>query len=348
MKKLKIAIYTIAKNEEGFVEKWYNSSREADYHLILDTGSTDKTVEVARRLGIRVEEKAFTPWRFDHARNYALSLLPDDIDICLALDMDEVLVEGWRAHLENIPDNVTRPRYKYVWSWNSNGTEGLTYGGDKAHRRHGYAWKHPVHETLKAINNDEVQHWIGMEVHHRPDLSKPRSQYLPLLKLAIEEDPDDARNSFYYARELFFYKQYEESIVQFNRYLSLPTTWWAPERAKAMRYLYEITNDHNWLWKATQEAPTGREGWVQLAQYGYDNSDWYLCFYASGKALAIIEKPLEYLNEDFAWRDLPHDLHALSSHHLGWRENAIMHGKLAIELNPGDIRLQNNLRFYES
>ena len=46
---MKIAIYTIAKNEEQFVEDWYNSAKDADYLLIADTGSTDNTVHIAER-----------------------------------------------------------------------------------------------------------------------------------------------------------------------------------------------------------------------------------------------------------------------------------------------------------
>ena len=41
---MKIVVYTIAKNEEKFVERWYKSMKEADELYVLDTGSTDKTV----------------------------------------------------------------------------------------------------------------------------------------------------------------------------------------------------------------------------------------------------------------------------------------------------------------
>ena len=52
---MKIAVYTIALNEEQFVEKWYNSAKEADYLLIADTGPSDRTVELAESFGINVE-----------------------------------------------------------------------------------------------------------------------------------------------------------------------------------------------------------------------------------------------------------------------------------------------------
>ena len=99
---MKIAVYTIAKNEEKFVERWAKSCEEADYRLIVDTGSSDNTLLTAAKYGIEVGSISISPWRFDDARNAALALLPDDIDMCIALDMDEILVPGWRKELEKI------------------------------------------------------------------------------------------------------------------------------------------------------------------------------------------------------------------------------------------------------
>ena len=110
---MKVAVYTIALNEVQFVKKWYESAKDADYLLIADTGSTDKTVELAKKLGINVISIGVKPWRFDDARNASLAALPLDIDYCIALDMDEILIEGWREELEKAhKEGWTRPRYQ--------------------------------------------------------------------------------------------------------------------------------------------------------------------------------------------------------------------------------------------
>lgn len=342
---MKIAVYAIAKNEEQFVERWHSSAVEADSLHILDTGSCDRTVTVARDLGVDVARWEFDPWRFDKARNMSLDLVPTDTDMCIALDMDEVLVAGWRDHIEQaIADGVTRPRYKYVWSWNGN-SEGLVYGGDKIHARHGYYWKHPVHEVV-TTDGEERQGWYGLQIHHHPDASKSRGQYLPLLELAVSEDPSDDRNSHYLAREYFFAGRLEEAKLEFHRHLGLKKATWKPERAQSMRYLYKITGREGWLRDAVRTCPDRREAWVDLAQHHYDRQEWSECLQAATGALRIKERPLEYLTEDFAWGSLPHDLAAIAAYRLGYVHEAKFHGMAAIKLAPYDNRLVDNYKHY--
>lgn len=346
---MKIAVYTIAKNEEKFVERWAKSAEEADYRFILDTGSTDDTVAIATANGVKTAVVSISPWRFDDARNASLALLPGDIDICIALDMDEVLVPGWRQELEKVKPETTRPRYQYTWSWKDDGTPGLQYGGDKIHARHGYRWKHPVHEVITADRITEVQEWVGLEVHHYPDHSKSRGQYFPLLELAVQEQPWDDRNSYYLAREYAYNQMWDKAAPEFKRHLSLPTAKWPAERAASMRWLAkaEPQNARMWLEKAIAEDPGRREALVDLANYFYQQSDPQNCYWTSLEALKITEKPLDYLCEEFAWGALPYDLAAISAWNLGFKNEALEYGTKAAELAPNDARLARNLEFYK-
>jgi glycosyltransferase involved in cell wall biosynthesis len=349
---MKVAIYTIALNEEQFVERWYNSAKDADYLLIADTGSSDKTVEIAKSLGINVVTVSISPWRFDDARNAAMAALPLDVDMCISLDMDEVITPGWREPLEKAwKAGITRPKYTHVWSWNPDGTPGLEFAYDHIHTRKNYRWKHPVHETLFAYGKPETSMFIdGLQTHHHPDPTKSRAQYLPLLEMSVKEDPYSDRNTYYYARELFFYGHYEEAALEFRRHLEMPTATWAAERSASMRYLAKIEtkNTRDWLERAISEAPGRREGLVELAQYFYTMEDWQPCYLAATRALEIKEKPLDYLCEAFAWGATPHDLAAISAYRLGMFEESVVHGKNALELEPSNERLRTNLEFYIS
>lgn len=342
---MKIAVATIAKNESNFVKRWADSCTDADMRLIVDTGSDDNTVEQARTLGVTTKAFIMSQWRFDHARNYAMSQIPEWIDYVIWLDMDEVLQPGWRKALEQA--TVTRPRYKYVWSWNPDGSEGLTYAGDKIHTRYGYIWKHPVHEVLKPTGITETQEFLtGLEIHHHPDSTKSRSQYLPLLELAVKEDPRDDRNQFYLAREYFFHGNYGQSQYHFMRHLEL--SQWNPERAASHRYIAKMRPEaaEFHLYRAVAEDPTRRESWVDLAKLYYARKDWVACRSACMMALRITEKPLDYLCEAEAWGWLPHDLVALSCYHTGDIDEAWFHGSTAVSLAPDDERLKANLSYY--
>lgn len=105
---MKIYVYAIAKNEQKFAARWYESVKEADGVFVLDTGSDDDTVKILEKLGATVKTEKIQPWRFDTARNRALSLVPDDADICVSVDIDEVFLPGWRQKLEKAAsDNPT-------------------------------------------------------------------------------------------------------------------------------------------------------------------------------------------------------------------------------------------------
>ena len=342
---MKIAVAAIAKNEEQFVQRWADSCTDADYRLILDTGSTDATVVRAKEAGVYWSCEVFAPWRFDIARNAALTLIPEDIDYVIWLDMDEVLQPGWRELLEAVPANTTRPRYKYVWSWNADGSEGLVYGGDKIHARHGYVWKHPVHEVITPLGR-EVHNWMeGFEIHHHPDSSKSRGQYFDLLKLAVEEQPDDERNQYYLGREYFYRTDKENAVTHLLEHLRLSR--WPPERASSYRMIYKLTKDFKNLYMALSEDPVRRENLVALAMYHYENRNWSACHQFAVNALQIKEKPLDYLCEAESWGAVPHDLAAISAWNLGNKETALVHGLNAVNQSPADARLISNLEWYK-
>lgn len=356
MSKVKTCVYAISLNEIKHVDKFMDANEGADLVLVCDTGSTDGTVERLRERGAVVYEITQRPWRFDVPRNTALSLIPADIDICLSIDLDEYLQPGWvealQASWDRTEGKVTRIAYDYIWNWKEDGvTPGIQFYADKIHARFGYRWRQPCHETLYWEGSGvEVRDTVPeLILHHRADPTKSRGQYLPLLKLAVQETPNDDRSAFYYARELFFYAQYEEAAKEFKRHLEIPSATWAPERAASMRYLAkcEPENARDWLEKATAEAPGRREALVELAQYFYSKEDWLGSYFAGAKALETKEKPLDYLCEDFAWGALPHDLVAIAAYNLGKYDEAYEHGKLAISYNPDDDRLKQNLVFYE-
>lgn len=346
---MKIAVYAISKNEEQFVKRFCESAKDADMVLIADTGSTDNTVAEAKKYGATVHNIAVTPWRFDIARDVALCLLPADIDVCISLDLDEELQEGWREEIERVwQADTTRLRYKFDWGC------GIAFYYEKIHHRKGYHWHHPCHEyPVPDIRTKEVwAHTDKLLVVHKPDPTKSRGQYLDLLEVSVKEDPLCPRNAFYYARELTFYNKHLEAIVALNKYLEMPEATWQNERCYAMRLLgktYDALGQdgRTWYRKACVEAPNTREPWVELAQSCYAKQEWQECYDSCKRALEIKDKALVYTMNPDVWGALPHDLLAISAYHLGIKKESILHGKIAVDLEPANDRLINNLQYYQ-
>jgi tetratricopeptide (TPR) repeat protein len=348
---VKIAVYAISKNEASFVEQFCESAKDADMILIADTGSSDETVELARACGATVPEICITPWRFDKARDAALALIPRDIDVCISLDLDERLEPGWREEIERVWElgKTTRLRYKFDWG------SGILFFYEKIHARHGYHWHHPCHEYPRpdARIKEVYAQTDALLVTHHPDPTKSRGQYLDLLELSVKEDPSCPRNAFYYARELTFNRRWVDAIVALHKYLDNPKADWANERCYAMRVMaqsYEALGDLDqakvWLDKATKEAPGTREPWVELAELARKTEDWQLSYDCAVQALTIKDKALVYTMDPAVWGAKPHDLLALAAYYLGKRAEAVKHGQIACELEPGDDRLKRNLEFY--
>jgi tetratricopeptide (TPR) repeat protein len=349
-KRLKIAVYAISKNEASFVKRFCESAKDADLILIADTGSTDDTTVIAAECGAIVHDICITPWRFDTARNAALALVPRDIDICISLDLDEVLEPGWREEVERLWVNgVTRLRYPFDWG------SGIKFLSEKIHARHGYLWHHPCHEY--PVPDGRITEVWGQSdkllVTHHPDPDKSRGQYLDLLALSVKEDPNCPRNAFYYARELTFYQKWHEAIAALNKYLAMPQATWRDDRCYAMRLLgkcYAALGDQQQaeahLLRACAESSGTREPWCELAMLYYQQSRWTECYSTAIRALSITERALIYTAEPAAWGSWPHDLAAISAYRLGLKDAAIEHGRLAVEHSPDDVRLAENLKWY--
>lgn len=343
---MKVAVYAIAKNEEQFVKRWYECSTEADYHLIADTGSTDRTVELAKELGIHTYSISVLPFRFDDARNASLALLPADIDYCIALDMDEILQSGWRQELERaFAEGTDRPQYRFITDWTKEGDPAIEFDGFRIHRRKGVRWKYPIHEVPMTYEGGDVRKRYNFEVHHRPDPTKSRGQYLDLLRKAVDEEPD-ARNLYYLGRELFFRRAYDDCAKVIKEYITKSN--FPAEKSFALRMLAKCEPDkaEEWLLQATEACQT-REAVLALANHYYNQKQWKECNYTAKLALTKTEKVTGFLSEEWAWGHMADDLVAVSAWQLNNFKEAYKHGKRAVEISPDDERLVNNLKFYK-
>jgi len=358
MSKYKVSVYAICKNEELFVDRWYESMKEADEIYVLDTGSDDNTVEKLKEKGINVTVSKIEPWRFDVARNKSLDLVSDDTDICVCTDLDEVFEIGWREKLEKYWEkDTTRGCYNYIWSFDKNNNPAVNFYIEKMHRRHDYEWTHPVHEVLSYCgpNEEKITFIDEVTLNHYPDSTKSRSSYLPLLELSVSECPNDDRNMHYLGREYMYYQMWDKCIETLHKHLELPTATWKDERSASMRFIaraYKKLGKLNlariWLEKAINETPYLREPLVEMGMLEYNEKNYKDAITYLEKALEIKDRYKSYINEPFCYDATVYDLLSICKYYTGDYKDSLYYITKALKMDSDNERLINNRKIIEN
>lgn len=357
MNKLKVVVYAISKNEEKFINRWYNSVKEADQVYVLDTGSKDNTVELLKKKGVIVKQEIIKPWRFDVARNKSLEMVDNDADICVCIDLDEVLSKGWRKKLEKywIKNTTTRARYNYNWSLDKDNNPLVNFYLDNIHSRDNYKWVNPVHEVL-TCKDDKKENIITIDsiiLNHYPDINKSRKSYLPLLELSVKENPNNDRNMHYLGREYMYYGKWKKAIATLKKHLKMPNATWKDERCASMRFIsrcYQNLNMYDkakeWLINAIDEAPYLRDPYMEMALLkfrldNYKDAEKY-CL----KALRIPTHSKTYINEVFSWDNTVYDLLSVCCYYLNKIDYAIYFIDVALSYDKDNERLIENKKIF--
>lgn len=352
---MKICVYAICKNEEKFIKRWYESVKEADGIYVLDTGSTDNSVNLLESLGVVVRQEIINPWRFDVARNKSLEMIPKTFDICICLDLDEVLEKGWYQNIKSLwKDGLTRLRYVYNWSLDKNNQPIISFYGEKIHKRNGFTWVNPVHEILKYKGEEKYLYTDKVIVNHYPDSKKSRSSYLPLLELAVKEDPSNDRNMHYLGREYMYYGKYEDAISTLERHLNLKSATWKDERCASMRFIARCYMKLNrprealmWSSLAIKESPYLRDAYMEKALITYELKKFKETEKLCREALKIKKHPKTYINEVFTTDLNIYDILSVVCFYNGKYRSSLRYVKLALELDKDNERLISNKKLIE-
>lgn len=344
---MKIAAYAICKNETKHVKRWLEAHKDANVMVIVDTGSEDNTWDVLMNAeteydNLQIHRITVKPWRFDTARNAALALVPDDVDVCVSIDMDEMCDAGFFQEIrEKWQTNSNRAWYPFF--------TGSTWRNNKVHSRWNWQWTAPIHEVLEPYGGLVLQDVeLNTMMRHVPDESKSRGNYLPMLRDAVKERPHDARMAAYLVRELFFHEQWQEIANYAKQALKLGG-WYVEQAAicraagKANQELGKPTEAERWFRKGTKLAADQMEAWFSLAQFYYERRNWAECLKAASY-VEVLSKPDHYLVDQSVWSWRAFDLISIALWNLGMRDESKKYAELAYNANPNDERLESNLK----
>lgn len=200
-----ISLCMIVKNEEDCLKRCLDSLKGiVDEMIVVDTGSTDRTKEIAKECGARVEDFTWTG-DFSEARNYAFSKA--NCDYIYSADADEELDEDNRERFMQLKKDLSELDIDIVQMYYCNQLEFRTvYNFDRELRpklfkrvRH-FVWEDPIHEQVildPVICNSDV------EIIHKPKESHAGRDLEAFRRTISQGRRLSARLHDMYARELF-------------------------------------------------------------------------------------------------------------------------------------------------
>lgn len=246
------AAYTICKNEKQYVEKWLYYTAKFTYRVILDTGSTDGTFELFQEASksdpnLIIEQKTFTPWKFDVARKYNLAMVPNDVEWALSPDLDEYfsinVLDQMQKTIKQHPNvtNISCDRLD-VYSEVVRVGPPHTLGTNKIHRRHDYTWAQPIYEHLSWIHKDRSEVEIYNDdiylIHDQDFKKQSRPElYIKMLTEEYETNPTNDWTLWFLVNHYYREKDMPNFIKTGCDYVK-----YSKEENKKIEVLRELTN----------------------------------------------------------------------------------------------------------
>jgi glycosyltransferase involved in cell wall biosynthesis len=239
----------IVKNEEEVLARCMESVKGlVDEIIIVDTGSTDKTKEIALKYTDKVYDFEWIQ-DFAAARNFAFEKATKDYTMWLDAD-DVILEEDAKKFLElkeTIADDVDMAMFKYNVGFDDQGNTTYSYYRERIFRTSNhYPWIGKIHEVIVPQGNLIN---LDIAITHKPHGGKDPQRNLKIFeKMIADGDKLCARELFYYARELYYNERYEEAVERFEEFLD-DEGGWVEDKISASRDLaivyYRLGQDEN-------------------------------------------------------------------------------------------------------
>ena len=287
-----IGLAIIARDEEKRIARLLESVKGIfDQIVVVDTGSKDKTREVAKSYGAEVydlkDPKAFDEEGrledFSIARNYSFSFIKCDWSAWL--DCDDILTPENRQAYLDLKSRLGEADAYLMWYDYSHDEYGKANVWFRRHRILRTAkrprWVEMIHEHLDMAgwgNQKEME----IRITHKRDaesVSQDRGRNIRILAKAIQKDPKNPRLQYYYGKELHFEGKSEEGIKHLEEFVKLGG--WVDDVANAYYYIslayYNLGKKEESMDAAIRGIkfdPRWAEFFCMVGQYYYDRQEW--------------------------------------------------------------------------
>lgn len=221
-----ISLCMIVKNEEEVLARCLDSVRGlADEVVIVDTGSSDGTKEIAARYTDQVYD---FPWVDDFAAARNASFSHATGDFILWLDADDVLEEKewekWRMLKDTLEPDTDVVMAPYHVAFDRNDEPSFTYYRERLIRNgRGFVWQGRVHEVITPRGS--IRYTDAAVCHRKLHAGDPERNLRIFEGMLARGEALDDRQQYYYARELYYHARYAEAAAQLEDWLRRGTGW---------------------------------------------------------------------------------------------------------------------------
>ncbi len=221
-----ISLCMIVKNEEMHIARCLDSVAElVEEIIIVDTGSADRTAEIAADYTANVYSY---PWNddFSDARNYSFSKA--SMDYCMWMDADDVLEETEKDKFlqlkQSLSADVDIVMMKYHTSFDEAGKPSFSYYRERWIRNDAqYRWVGAVHEVIPPSGHIV---YSDLAISHRKMKSGDSDRNLRIYQKMLAEGKNlEPRHQYYYGRELYYHRQYEEAVSVLEQFMLSEEGW---------------------------------------------------------------------------------------------------------------------------
>lgn len=351
---IEISLCMIVRNEEKSLPRCLASVEGlADEIIIVDTGSEDRTKEIAGAYGAVIYDFTWID-DFSAARNYAFSKATRDY--IFWLDADDYLREEdqalFRELKSSLPEQVDSVNMQYNLAFDGEGRVTTSLRRNRLVRRAcGFRWIGPVHEYLEVYGPSLAS---TVCVTHEKDKAYTDRNLRIYRKRAAEGESFSARDQYYYANELRDHGIHREACRYYELFLSGGQGWIEDNiqaclrLAECLEALGEKEAAFTAVTRTLQYDTPRAEGCCRLGAWHLEKGQLHPAIYWFELALQLPgqAESMAMKNEAFStW--IPNLQLALCYDRLGQHERANRYNETALLHSPGHPSMLYNRNYFQ-
>lgn len=350
-----ISLCMIVKDEEKILERCLKSVINiADETIIVDTGSVDNTKQIAKKFTKKIYDFKWN-YDFSSARNYSFSKAT--MDFCMWLDADDLILEIDRQKLieykKILNNSVDTVMMKYNISFDENGNPTFSYYRERIIKRcESNKWQGEIHEAIIPFGNIV---YSDISITHKKINNKDTSRNLNIYEKILSSGKKlDSRHQFYYAKELYYNKKFNESIKVFENFLENENGWIenkidsCEHLSYAYREINNLSREISSLFRSFEYDTPRAEICCDIGDYFFKLNEYRksIFWYEIATKIKMPKNTLGFIKND-CYDYIPYMQLCVCYYRLGNIKESVEYNQKAKRIKPLDKAVNYNLKFFK-